>query len=134
MISALLIAALIHVESHGNDRALGDYVKGHPTAFGCLQISHGVLDDVHRLTRLNLLSIGDCFDRETSIWVCRVYLDHYCTAIRLGREPTDEDRARCWNGGPDGWRKPETGAYWFKVQTAMDVRQRIISSGLARAP
>jgi len=32
---------------------------------------------------------------------------------------TDEQKARCWNGGPAGMRKAATAKYWAKVQGAM---------------
>jgi hypothetical protein len=42
-----LIAALIHVESHGNDYAVGDRGKGEK-AYGALQIRKPCVDDVNR--------------------------------------------------------------------------------------
>ena len=41
-----------------------------------------------------------------SIKIMRAYLARYCTERRLGRKPTDFDRARTWVGGPRGpWRE-----------------------------
>jgi len=40
----------------------------------------------------------------------------YATEEKIGREPTDEDRARIWNGGPMGWRNKATIGYWNKVK------------------
>ena len=37
---------------------------------------------------------------------------------RYGCQPTDEDVARIHNGGPNGYRKPETVAYWKENLTA----------------
>lgn len=114
IVPAILLAALIQVESHGNDRALGDYWLDQPHAFGCLQITDYVLADARRFSG-HWWSRGDCFDRNKATRICRVYLEHYATPARLGRDPTMEDMARIWVGGPDGWRKPTTLPYWHKV-------------------
>ena len=48
----------------------------------------------------------DCQHLDYSIKVMRAYLARYCTERRLGRKPTDFDRARIWVGGPRGpWRE-----------------------------
>ena len=51
--------------------------------------------------------------------VAQAYLGHYATKARIGRPVTDQDRARIWNGGPDGWRRRRTAAYWNRVVAAM---------------
>ena len=56
--------------------------------------------------------------------VHRRYMTRYCTERRLGRKPTDQDRARMWNGGPNGHRKSATLKYWDKVEKAMEEAQR----------
>lgn len=48
--------------------------------------------------------------------ICRIYLGRYATASRIGRAVTDQDRARIWNGGPNGWNKQATVGYWNKVK------------------
>ena len=48
--------------------------------------------------------------------VMQSYMDRYATARRLGHEPTDQDIARIYNGGPNGYRRRNTLAYWVKVQ------------------
>ena len=48
----------------------------------------------------------DCQHLDYSIKIMRAYLARYCTERRLGRKPTDFDRARTWVGGPRGpWRE-----------------------------
>ena len=48
----------------------------------------------------------DCQHLDYSIKIMRAYLARYCTERRLGRKPTDFDRARIWVGGPRGpWRE-----------------------------
>jgi hypothetical protein len=43
----------------------------------------------------------------------------YAAPKWLGKEPTLEDKARIWNGGPGGWKKSATIVYWAKVQKAI---------------
>lgn len=108
---ANLITALVAVESSGNIHAVGDAGLAH----GPMQIHQAVLDDYHRLTGIRITRAG-CYNLATSVRICDAYLTHYATAKRIGRPPTDEDRARIWNGGPTGWKKPATLKYWRKVQ------------------
>jgi len=112
MISALFLAALIQVESGGNDLAIGD----HQQALGCLQIHREVVLDVNRLTGRSYKHV-DAFDRDKAIRIATVYLQHY--GAQLGHEPTLEDYARIWNGGPHGWRNPHTVAYWHRVHAQL---------------
>lgn len=113
--SDTLVKALISVESHGNDSALGDtHLRN--KAYGCLQIRKPVCDDVNRRCGTHYRA-EDCLgNRELSVKICRIYIDMYATASRLGHAPTDEDKARIWNGGPHGWRKATTQAYWERVR------------------
>ena len=48
--------------------------------------------------------------------VFAAYMARYATERRLGRPVTDEDRARIWNGGPNGYKKTATLKYWAKVR------------------
>lgn len=117
-----LIAALIMVESSGNDVAIG----GDGKSFGPLQITDVCREDVNRIIGLPSIpkyTRRDCFDRQSSIAMFEVYIGHYCTAARLGHEPTWQDAARIWNGGPDDWRKPSTISYWAKVQAEIERRK-----------
>ena len=60
---------------------------------------------------------GDFFNRQKSIEMFRIYIGHYATFDRLGGvEPTDEDRSRTWNGGPNGWHRDSTLGYWERVK------------------
>ncbi len=113
-----LIQGLIQVESHGNDHALGDrHMKD--KAYGPLQIRKPCVDDVNRRFGTKIRPEDLLGNRSLSVWVCQKYLQMYATRDRLGREPRDEDRARIWNGGPEGWRSKATAAYWSKVQTML---------------
>ena len=112
-----LMMLLIAVESGGNDLAVGDkHLK--QMAYGALQIRQPVCDDVNRYFGTKYRSEQMLGNRELSEKVCEKYLSIWATSVRLGREVTDEDRARIWNGGPKGWQKKSTLGYWTKVQKA----------------
>lgn len=116
MITLKLLTALIAVESSGNDSALGDNGNSH----GCLQIGWAVVADVNKARERRgapaFTFPKDTYDRTKAKAICREYLNIYCTEKRLGREPTQEDAARMWNGGPNGHKKVATEKYWAKVQ------------------
>ncbi|MBI2476400.1 MAG: hypothetical protein HYV67_04125 [Candidatus Taylorbacteria bacterium] len=114
-VSESVINALIQVESAGNDLALGDTNLIHK-AYGCLQIRQPCVDDVNRRLGTNYRA-EDCLGNRTlSILICRAYIGMYATEKRLGHEPTSEDMARIWNGGPNGFRKAGTQKYWVRVK------------------
>jgi hypothetical protein len=110
-----LIAALIQVESRGDDNAIGDKGKKE-MAYGCLQVRKPCIDDVNKHCGTKYQA-KDCLgNRALSVWVCTNYLRIYGTQDRLGRSPTNQDLARIWNGGPNGWKFKSTNVYWSKVQ------------------
>lgn len=112
-----LISKLILVESSGQDNAIGDKKLVHK-AYGPLQIRQQCVDDVNKRYRTNYRS-EDCLgNRKLSVEIFRRYVTMYATEKRLGRAPTDEDYARIWNGGPNGWKSSATIAYAAKVRKA----------------
>lgn len=113
-----LIAALVEVELHGNDQAIGDrYMRD--KAYGCLQVRRPCVDDVNRRLGTKYRPEDMLGNRSLSAFVCQNYIKMYATRERLGREPSFEDMARIWNGGPNGWRKQSTLGYWSKVQKVL---------------
>jgi len=50
-------------------------------------------------------------DKKYAEKVILAYWDRYATIKRLGREPTDEDRARIHNKGPNGYKKDSSIHY-----------------------
>lgn len=118
MIPFKLILALISVESGGDPAAIGDGGR----AVGVLQIHACVIADVNRVYKMDLSWPEDAQDPVIAQLICRNYLSIYAKEERLGREPTMEDMARIWNGGPNGYKKPATLPYWQKVQTALERR------------
>ena len=112
--SNVLLAALISVESAGNDMAVGDG----GLAIGALQIHQCVVADVNRRYGTHYTHSG-MTNRAAAVDVFHKYLSMYATPQRLRRAVTDEDRARIWNGGPNGYRKTATDGYWHKVRNAI---------------
>jgi len=103
--------AVATVESNHNPAAVGDGGR----ALGHLQIHAAVVLDVNR-AYLTDYAHRDMHDPEYARAVFNHYLALWATEERLGRPVTDEDRARIWNGGPNGWRRKATEPYWRKVQ------------------
>ena len=66
-------------------------------------------------------SYSDCENLDYSLEVFRRYMRRYATERRIGRPPTAEDKARIWNGGPNGFKKKKkTDKYWNKVKKELD--------------
>lgn len=113
-----LIQAIIEVESKDKNGKLGDKDLSQK-AYGCLQIRQPCVDDVNSAFGTTYTAKNCQYDRALSVWVCEKYLSLYATKVRIGREPTPEDKARIWNGGPNGWKKKKTKGYWIKVKRAL---------------
>lgn len=104
-----LIAALILVESSGNDLAIGDNRR----ALGPLQIHRAVVKDANRISG-HSYQWHRMTNRTEAIQVCAIYLGHWA------KGKTTEAASRIWNGGPTGHRKASTIAYWRKVKAQLD--------------
>lgn len=114
MTNLVLFLAIVQIESGGNDNAIGDNGR----AIGPAQIRAKVIRDVNRFYKTRF-TLRDAKNRKTAFSIFNSYLWIYATPERLGRAVTDIDRARIWNGGPAGWRKPTTLPYAKKVQQAL---------------
>jgi len=106
MINALLISAMMLVESGGYAGAIGDGGR----ALGVLQIHAGVVEDVNRRHGTNYKH-EDALDPSKAIRICRLYIESYAP-----QDATPEIYARIWNGGPTGHYKESTRKYWQKVE------------------
>ena len=103
-----LIAALITVETGGcrnPDLAIGDG----GAAIGALQIHRAVVLDVNRIAGTSYTH-QQMTNRVAARRVCEIYLSRYASG------KTNEEAARIWNGGPTGYKKSATLAYWNKVK------------------
>lgn len=104
-----LVHAMINVESRGDDSAF----CASEEAAGCLQIRPIMIREVNRLLRRSgsdeRFSLTDRWSREKSIEIFDTW--------RSLSHPDDSDEviARCWNGGPHGWKRTATDRYWEKV-------------------
>jgi len=105
-----LICAIERHESDCDSHAIKD------ECYGCLQIRQVCIDDVNQKCHTKYKAKDVLGNRALSIWVFRQYMVLYATKERLRRIPTQEDMARIWNGGPDGWRKKSTLGYWHGVK------------------
>ena len=101
-----LLAALIAVESGGNDQARGRHGE-----LGALQVRRCVVADVNRVVGGNY-RWADMTNRVVAAKVADAYLSHW--GSKIGRPPTDRDLALIWHHGPNGWKRPG-GAYWKRV-------------------
>lgn len=108
----ILLEAIIVVESNGNDSCIGDRNLGRPSV-GCLQIRPIMVREVNRLLRKQKIkkkyTLNDRYSRKKSIEMFYIWKDYHHS------EDSDEVIARCWNGGPKGWKKKSTNYYWAKV-------------------
>lgn len=103
---------------------IGDEKLKHK-AYGPLQIRKPCLDDVNKMCGTNFKP-EDCIGNlELSIWVFHRYMEKWATKKRIGREPTDEDRVRIWNGGPNGWKRESTLEHWKKVVRELDKEKEL---------
>lgn len=129
-VSDELLDALTITESAASARAdaVGDRELFHK-AYGPLQIRQPYLDDVNRVAGKAVretwgkraLTTEDMKDPEKARWAARVYLGHYGRAYEreTGRAPTDQVYARMHNGGPRGWERSSTRAYWAKASAML---------------
>ena len=113
---ALLVNALIHVESHGKSDAVGDIHLGLPS-IGVLQIRPIMVREVNRILKKKgnkkRFKLKDRFNRLKSINMFTVWKDYHHSQDNL------ETIARNWNGGPRGYKRKQTLKYWAKVQIAL---------------
>ena len=108
----ILIPLLIQVESGGNPKAIGDGGK----AVGVLQLHPIYVADVNRIYG-TAYKAKDRLSEAQSKTITRLYLTHYGARYErlAGKKATLEVLARIHNGGPDGWKKQATKAYWNKI-------------------
>lgn len=112
-----LVNALIYVESHGNDSAIGDTHLETPS-IGALQIRPVMVREVNRILKImgstQRYKLKDRFDRQSSIEMFLFWKNYH--------HPEDgfEEIARCWNGGGRGHLNPRTEKYWIKVQKQLN--------------
>ena len=111
-----LIRAVIHVESRGNDSAVGDNGK----AVGCLQIHPIMVREVNRiLAKYDIpttYTLNDRYSRAKSIEMFNIVSEEYYCCEDYTFMEYAEIVARRWNGGPNGDKKVSTIKYFNKVK------------------
>ena len=105
-----LVDAVMYVESRNNPNAWNK----HEDACGVLQIRPIMINDVNRiLSKKNIpkvYTLNDRWNKTKSIEIFYIIQEYYSP------NGTPERIARVWNGGPNGYKKPQTLAYWHKVK------------------
>ena len=113
-----LVSALIHVESRGNDSAIGDRNLVGEEAVGALQIRPIMVREVNRILRIQKsdkrFTLKDRYDRNKTIEMFYVWKNFH------HKDSDFEKIARNWNGGPKGYKRNSTLRYWKKVQAELD--------------
>jgi hypothetical protein len=113
--------AIVKVESGGNPWAYAP----EEDAGGIVQIRPECLEDCNRIARISGLpehfTLEDRFDPTKSRRMWQLYLWYWGWEYErtTGWPATNEVYARLWNGGPTGWHKEATVAYWDRVRRAM---------------
>ena len=115
-----LLNAIIQVESRGKDSCVGDRHLGRPS-IGCLQIRPVMVKEVNRILKKEKkerrFTLDDRWSREKSIEMFYVWQEYHHSEDSL------EAIARCWNGGPRGYKRKATKHYWGKVQKELNIIQ-----------
>ncbi len=108
-----LLEALIQVESKGNENAVGDKHLSRPSV-GVLQLRPIMVREVNRILKKHKVkkkyTLEDRYSKEKSIEMFYIWQSYHHL------NDSDEVIARCWNGGPKGWKRKSTLHYWNKVQ------------------
>jgi len=107
---APLYAAIAKVES---DRGA--------TSANVYQIRNVYVDDVNRIIGSFVYSYSQIQSRGKSEGMMYVYWNHWGIRYqkKTGKPVTLEVLARIHNGGPIGWKKPETISYWNRVSAVL---------------
>lgn len=91
------------------------------TSANVYQLKPIYVEDVCRITGQTLTHEQATASDELARWCMSAYWDYYSARyyrVTLKRANA-EVLARIHNGGPDGWRKPETLPYWRRVCAAL---------------
>lgn len=113
-----LLDAISFVESGDDPNAVGD----NGFAIGSFQIHPIYVRDVNRIDHAAFRD-EDRKSRKASRMMVDIYTKWY--ASRAFDETGDKTKffeyaARCHNGGPNGWKKDCTKAYWAKVKARLE--------------
>ena len=112
----ILLPLLAQVESGSNPDAIGDNGK----AVGIYQLHKCVVDDVNEIYSMEF-KYSDRFKPQLAKVIAQLYLRYWGIQYekKTGKKVTLEVLARCFNGGPKGYKKESTVKYWNKIKKVM---------------
>jgi len=116
-ITQYILFILMTVESGGNINAVGDGGK----ALGLYQLHAAYVQDAAEHLCRNHPEVeieypAAAMNPISAAHLVKAYMARYATEDRLGRPVTVEDICRIHNGGPNGYKKSSTDAYWAKCK------------------
>jgi len=114
-ITSYILFILMTVESGGDINAIGDDGK----AFGAYQLHAAYVQDAADYANQHW-NHYDAFHITEASQITRAYMARYATEKRIGRPVTVEDICRIHNGGPNGYKKSSTDAYWAKCKKVIE--------------
>ncbi len=125
-----LLDSIEWVESRGDANAVGDNGE----AIGAYQIHKIYVREVNRILKLQgsdkRFTYADRWDKQKSREMVKIYLGHYGAwcwedsskkSVEMNLLKIFEVCARIHNGGPQGYKKPETKKYWEKVKARLEM-------------
>lgn len=94
------------------------------TSLNRLQIREICLLDVNRIYGTDY-TMYDVYDKTKSEEIALLYLTYWGKEYtkQTGKNPSYEQYARIWNGGPDGWKNPKTVNYWHKIRKQVIIQE-----------
>ena len=117
LIKMLLWAEVRGTLDNHDDNAIGDKELKHK-AYGCMQIRDPYIKDALG----DQYKAEDCLgNHELSMRAVEAYMKRYTHEKRLGYKPTLEDGCRIHNGGPEGYKRKSTFAYWNSIAKEFDL-------------
>ena len=127
-----MIHILKYVETEHNPNIKGDDGR----SWGILQIQQIAIDDVNRKYGTDYTH-QDAFDISCAEEIFELYTQMWSEHLEKnqGREATEEDIVRIWNGGPRGWNKKSTLKYLkkyrkYKKKHSMNKRKVIVNGNM----
>jgi|TARA_R110000744_G_scaffold55936_1_gene118080 hypothetical protein len=117
-LTAYIFFIIATVESNSNPNAVGD----NGAALGMYQLHAAYVQDASEHSGI-YYEHKDAYDQQRAEDIINSYMDRYATTKRLGHPPTIQDICRIHNGGPNGYKRSSTEAYWQKCKAVMDTIQ-----------
>ena len=92
------------------------------SGLGCLGIQAAVIKDVNEKYN-TFYTLDDRTCETKSREICKLYLIRWLQHYRnkTGKQPTQEIACRIWNGGPNGYTKPETEKYYIRYKEMREI-------------